>query len=966
MTRRLHFWILLITGLSILAWTCTPKTGNNLAKTEEITSDAAPILDQPPAGATSQGLPIDPQVRIGKLENGLTYYIRANEKPDNIAALRLAVKVGSINEDNDQQGLAHFVEHMAFNGTEHFAKSELIDYLQSIGTRFGPDLNAYTSFDETVYMLQVRTDSMEVLSKGLLILEDWAQAVSFEEEEIDKERGIVVSELRSGLGADQRMRNEYLPVVFYGSKYADRLPIGKREILENAPYEALKRYYRDWYRPDLMAVMAVGDFDPDEIEKEIKSRFGKIPAEQNPRPRETYEFPNHQETMVSIVQDKEARFSTARLLFKHKHQTILTQEDYRKSIIRNLYNQMLNNRLNELRQSAEPPFLYGYSGYGREVGNLDTYTSFTSTAEGKVLEGLKSVLLENLRVLRHGFTASELERAKLERLSRAEANAKEEGKIESDRIVSQCLQHFLNQSPILSPTQQLQLIKEIFPSISLDEVNQLAKKWITDDNRVVVITSPEKEDVPLPTEEKVLALIEEVENSKIEAYEDEVSDEPLLAKELSPLPLASSNEITELGITEWTLSNGVRVILKPTEFQNDEVLFTAFSPGGYSLYPKEDYLSAYFGFFIINESGVGALDKVALQKKLTGKQVNISSSIDELDEGMQGSSTVADLETMFQLTYLYFTAPRKDENVFTSNMTRQKQALQNLMIDPNYYFSDQISRIKYNDDPRRRIPTVKELEQVSLEKIYEIYQDRFEDASDFTFVFVGNFSLERIKPHVLKYLGNLPTTDRQENWKNLDIKLAKGEVKSRFHYGQAPKAQIEITFHGEFDWDIRENRHHFNSLVEVLRNRMRESMREDKGGVYGVGVRGNLSKYPDETYRITISFNAEPDQVDELIQTAMQDIKNARATGASQEDLQKIKAIQRQSRIKNLEKNQFWLNTLRSHYYYGIDPHFITLEKYGELIDGLTSDDIKQMANHCFGNDNYIEIVMTPQSEAKR
>ena len=877
MTKRLYSSFYLIAGVVFLFWACSPKTGKDISTTET---------------PSAQNLPVDQRVRMGKLSNGMAYYIQANEKPENRAELRLAVKAGSINEDDDQQGLAHFVEHMAFNGTEHFAKSELIDFLQSVGTRFGADLNAYTSFDETVYMLQVRTDSMELFDKGLLIMEDWAQAVSFEDEEIDKERGVVISELRSGLGPNQRMRNEYLPVIFYGSKYANRLPIGTREILQNAPYDALKRFYRDWYRPDLMAVMAVGDFDPDEIEKEIVSRFEKIPAVKKPRTRETYGFPDHEKTLVSIAKDKEAAFTSAQLYFKHKHQPVLTKEDYRKEIVQDLYNQMFNNRLNELVQSADPPFINGYSGYGQQVGSLDAYVSFVSTGEGQVLSGLKSALLENLRVLKHGFTASELDRAKVEQLSQVETFAKEEGKFNSSRIVGKYLQHFLEKSPIPSPTQQFQLYKQLLPTIALDEINQLAQQWITDENRVVIITGPDKEDVPLPTEKEVLALIEEVENSTIDPYEDKVTDEPLLSAKLSPATLTNSKEIADLGITEWTLSNGIKVVLKPTDFQNDEILLAAFSPGGSSLYPIEDYQSASFASFVVNGSGVGSFDNIALQKKLTGKQVGVFPSIGELEETLRGSSTIADLETMFQLTYLYFTAPRKDENVFNSLITRQKQVLKNIFVDPNYYFSDKAARIKYKDDPRQRIPTPEELDQVSLERIYEIYQDRFADASDFTFVFVGNFSPDEIKPHVLKYLGNLPSTNRKENWKNPGIRLAKGKVVERFEYGKAPKAQVEITFHGDFDWDNREDRFHFSSLADVLRNRMRESMREEKSGVYGVQIGANVSKFPKEGYSIRISFNAEPDQVDELIQTAMQDIKNVKENGALEEDLQKGKGYQ--------------------------------------------------------------------------
>ncbi|MCB0685870.1 MAG: insulinase family protein [Saprospiraceae bacterium] len=970
---------------------CTPKMAVQTSKSpspdaqkEMMSSDSqpklgpAPMPEKAPEDSAQQGqiaemeqalqqaIPMDPRVRMGTLANGMHYYIQHNEKPEHRAELRLAVAAGSINEDDDQLGLAHFVEHMAFNGTKNFEKSELVDYLQSVGTKFGPDLNAYTSFDETVYMLQVRTDSQALFDKGLLILEDWAHEVSFEDEEIDKERGVVESELRSGLSADERMRNEYLPVIFYESKYAKRLPIGTREIINGASYDALKRFYRDWYRPDLMAVVVVGDIDPNEVESVIKDRFGKIANPDQPREREKFGFPDHKETLVSITKDEEATFTTARVMYKHDHKAVTDLADYRQSLIQSLYNRMLNNRLDELRRKADPPFLFGYSGYGREVGDLDSYTAYVSTGEGEVMKGLEAVLRENRRVNLHGFTETEMERTKIEMLSELETSAKEENKMESGSLAMRYVYNFLNDNPVPSPTQRLQLGQALLPTISLEEVNRIADQWITDgSDRVIVITGPDKENVPLPTREDIFALVDKVDEENIDPYVDEVSNVPLLSEMPTAGSIVSEHKIDEVGITEWTLSNGVKVILKPTDFQNDEISFTAFSPGGTSIYPDDEYRSASMASYITSQSGIADFSLVQLEKMLAGKQVQVGPYIGELEEGLQGFSTIKDQESMFQLIYLYFTDPRTDPETYESLITRQKQILQNIHVNPNYYFRDKVNEVKYHNHLRRGIPTVEDMDQVSLDQITQVYDDRFADASDFTFVFVGNFTTESIRPWVEEYLASLPSLDRKETWKDVGADISEGKVNERFSYGQAPKAQIEMTWSGDFDWDDKAARYYFGSLLDVLRNKLRESMREDQGGVYGVGVSGSPSKYPKEKYSVTVSFNAEPDMVDTLIETAKHDILEVMKKGPTEEDLVKVREVQRQERIKNLKENSFWVNSLKSYYQYGLDPEQILMKNFEPYVKGLKPEDVQMMANKVFDTDNYLEIVMMPGDKIK-
>lgn len=915
-----------------------------------------------PAIGQKKAIPIDPSVRMGQLPNGMRYYIQQNKKPENRAEIRLGINAGSMQEDEDQLGLAHFVEHMCFNGSANFDKNELVDYLESIGTKFGADLNAYTSFDETVYMLQVRTDDEEMLTKGLLVMEDWAGGVSFDSEEIDKERGVVISEWRSRLSPDQRMQQQYFPVMYKNSRYAERLPIGKPEIINNASYETVKRFYKDWYRPNLMAISVVGDFDMDWMETEIITRFSKLTNPENPRLRKEYEVPKHKETLVSICTDKEATFTTINLMYKHDNKKTKTQDDYRRVIVQNLYNRMLNARLGEIAQDADPPFTFAYSGYGGDVGNLATYTGYAMVPEGGAQRGLRVILEENKRALSHGFLATELERQKTEMLKFAEKSFKEKDKTDSRRLVMRYIYHYLDDNPIPSPQQTLEMYERFLPTIKIEEINSLAKNWITKENRVVVISGPEKEEAPLPTEDEVLAILNEIDSKKVEAWEDNVSDAPLLANIPKAGKIKSEQQLDAVNVTEILLENGVRIVLKPTDFKNDEILMTAYSPGGTSLYPDEDYPSASNASSIIDQSGIGEFDISQLTKKLTGKTLGVSPYIGELYEGFNGSSSPEDLETFFQLLHLYFTAPRKDEKAMQSFIAKQKAVYSNLMSNPQYWFFDQLSQIKFEKHPRRGFPSAESLDEISLDRVYDIYKERFADASDFTFVFVGNFETEKMKEYLTTYLGSLPALWRNETWKDVNANYAKGKIDKNFSKGKAPKSLIDITFHGDFEWEDNK-RYDLNALIQVLRIKMRESMREDKGGVYGVRVSGGANKFPKPGYSINISFNSDPGNVEELINTALKDIAKAKEMGAEEKDLTKVKETQRQERIKNLQENRYWNNSLRSYYQNGFDPNEISLEHLEKLIEGLSSDDIKKAANLYFDENNMIKIVMNPEEE---
>ena len=625
---------------------------------------AAPAGTEAPERAV-QRLPIDPRVTYGRLENGIEYIVRENQKPEKRAELRLALEVGSVLEDDDQQGLAHFVEHMAFNGTRRFPKQALVDFMEKIGMGFGPHLNAHTSYDETVYKLRVPTDSAHLVERAFDILEDWATGITFEGEEIDKERGVVVEEWRSGRGAEARVRDRQWPLLFKNSRYADRLPIGKKAVLDTFGHETVRRFYRDWYRPELMHIVAVGDFDADWIEDLIRKRFSRIPPSGSDARKRFYaSVPGHNETLFAIATDPEMPTTSVVVVYKQPVREQGTVEAYRDRLKVRLYSRMLNERLNELTKRPNPPFLGAGTGQGLWVRTKEIYFLGAGVKEDGLIPGLEALIREASRVQRHGFTATELEREKVNTLRGFERAFEERDKQRSGGLAGEYVRHFMDNESIPGIEIEFELAKTLLPGIQLGEVNRLATEWITDRDRVVLVTAPEKAGVEIPTEQQLLAAVERVRGEEIVPYVDAVADISLLSNVPAPGTIVAEKQIPETGLTEWTLSNGVRVGLKPTDFKNDQILFASYSAGGHSLVEDPDYIPASTAVAVLGEGGLGAFDQIELRKKLAGKAVSISPWIGELQEGMSGSASPKDLETMFQLVYLAFTAPRTDSSAF--------------------------------------------------------------------------------------------------------------------------------------------------------------------------------------------------------------------------------------------------------------------------------------------------------------
>ena len=905
-------------------------------------------------------IPLDPKVVTGKLDNGLTYYIRQNSKPENKVELRLAVNIGSMLENADQQGLAHFLEHMAFNGTKNFEKNELVSYLQSVGVKFGAHLNAYTSFDETVYMLNLPTEDEEVVNKGLQILEDWAHNITFEEEEIDKERGVVIEEWRLGQGASQRMREKWFPVMMKDSRYAERLPIGKKEVLENFKYKTLKNFYEKWYRPELMAVVVVGDIDVGKMEEKVKEQFSKIPASKKPIERPFYEVPPHQETLIATATDKEASFTQIQLLYKRPKKETETIKDYGDFVLQQVYDGMLNQRLSELTQQAEPPFMYAGAGYGAFVRTKDTYSYFAIVPPGGVTKGLTSLIEESKRALLHGFTQGELDRYKQELLVYYEKAYKERDKTESKNYASEYVAHFLEDSPAPGIENELQYLMAFLPTVTLEKVNEKTEALTANNNRVVVVTAPEKEGMEIPTEEEIGEILEKADALEPAPYEDNLTATALMEDIPTAGKVVSKTE-KPLDVTEVKLSNGVTVVLKPTDFKNDQIIMDALNFGGHSVYDLENYYSAEFAANIVTESGVKDFSVTDLQKLMTGKIAYVSPYIREITEGFRGSCAPKDLEPMMQLLHLYITAPRKDQEAFTSFMNKTKAVYANLMASPDNYFYDQTARLLSQNHPRGGgLPKMEDFDKIDLDKAFDIYNERFKDIQNFTFFFIGNFEIDVMLPLLETYLGSLPANDAKAEYKDVGIRYPEGVIKKEYKKGKDAKSQVKLAFTGDFDYD-RKEAYHISSLAEILDIKLTESLREEESGVYGVSAFGYTDKIPHSNYYLGIEFPCAPENVDRLIEATFKEIKKLQENGPTEEDLNKIKETQKLEMKENLKKNEFWLSTLRNSYLY--DKDYTKLMDYEEKINGLTIEGLKETANKYYNFDNYVQAVLYPEVE---
>jgi len=903
-------------------------------------------------------IPPDPSIIIGKLDNGITYYIKANKKPEKRAELIIALKAGALLEDDDQKGLAHFCEHMAFNGTKNFPKNDLVNYLESTGVRFGSDLNAFTSYDRTVYMLTLPTDNADQFEKGLQVLEDWGHNVTYDDTEIDKERGVILEEWRLRKGAQDRVRKLHSPWIYYNSRYASRDIIGDTNIITKAPYDALKRFYRDWYRPDLMGIVAVGDFDPIKMEKQIKEHFSKIPARQNERKKTDYNMPSHKENFVSIATDKELTNPTIMLYFKREGRPKGTYDDLRQTMASRLFSEMFSSRLDEIRRKPNPPYIMAFAGEDDFEGNARVFRIMANCKGESFKDGIKTAFTEAYRVYQNGFTQSELDRTKKQVLRDVEQARDEEAKKESKRFAMEFVANFLDKEAIPGIEKELAFYKEWLPTITLREINALAQVFIRKENSVVTVSAPEKSEVYVPSKDEIMKIWETTYSEKIPAYVDDFVEKPLLSKQLKPGSIINEKSLPEIGVTELTLSNGIKVVLKPTDFKNDEISFSAFSPGGTSQLSDKDFYAARSADQILASSGLGEFNQTQLEKVLTGKIARVNTMISDLFENVSGSASVKDMKTMFELIYLKFTEPRKDKESFDSYINKLSSQIKGSKNSPRSVFSDTVQVTLANYNFRSKPMTEELLNEFNLDKSYEFYKNRFADASDFTFIFVGNFKPDEIKPMLTKYIANLPSINRKENWNDAGIKYPKGEVKKEVKKGIEKQATVVLTWTGDFDY-TRENRFKLRSAIEVLNIKLREVLREEKGGVYGVRAMPQVKHFPRSEYVITISFGCNPDRVEELISAVSEQMKKMTENQPEETNMTKIKEIQLHEREVRLKENQFWMMGLSSYYQNNEDPNLLIQDD--KLINSLTAEDVHLAAKQYFTTPNYYRFVLNPE-----
>jgi zinc protease len=934
--------------LAAAALVCLSPSQPAFAQTPEATKR---IVDAP--------LPFDPAVTVGVLPNGMRYYIRENRKPEKRAELRLVVNAGSVLEDEDQRGLAHMVEHMAFRGTKRFAGNEISSYLESVGMRYGPDINAYTSFDETVYMVTIPTDTAAIVDKGFQILTEWAHNIALEPSQVEKERPVVIEEWRLGQGAENRMQNRWFPVLFFGSRYGARLPIGDKTVLETHKPATLRRFYETWYRPDLMAVVAVGDFDRRQIEILIKRYLGSIPPSTGSRPRTVFPVPPHDSALVSINTDREATRSVIRLLYKQAKRSNTTTTSYRQHLVEQLFGSMFNDRFSEITQKPNPPFITAHAAQGDLVRSAESFSLTAIVADNGIQRGLKALLTEGERVKRFGFLQSELDRAKKDLQRGIEQAYAEREKTNSSVYADSYVSSFLQSEPSMSVEYHLAAITRFLPTVTLAEVNELAGEWMTDGNRALVTTSPDKPGILNPTRSELLLAFDSVKRAGIAAFTETAPSQRLVEKDPVAGRVVFERQVKEIGVTEWKLSNGVRLLLKPTDFNADQVSFTAYSPGGASLLADSVYVAASAADLIPLTSGVGKFSVVDLQKFLAGKQVSVSPNIDDLSEGFFGGASQRDVETMLQLVYLYFTEPRLDTALVNTFLGRFRGVLANRSASPEAAFSDTLQVTMAQHSIREQPVSAAILDQIDPFKSYGFYKERFSDGSGFTFVFVGNFNVDSIKPLIEKWLGGLPSTGKKETWRDTGIRPPTGVVERVVKKGAEPKARTALVFTGPFEY-TRQNRYHLSALAELLNIKLREALRENLGGTYGVSVSPSAFRDPEPSYRFTIGFGSAPERLEALTEAAFAQIDSVKKFGTTSEYLNKVKEAALRGRETALKQNDYWRSQLSTFDQSGWP--LAEIPNGDRLINSLTVQDLQRAATKYLRRDKYVRVSLYPES----
>ncbi len=941
-----------------------------LAVAGTITSGQTPAPGRETSAASvasyslSQQMPVDPEVVVGTLPNGVRYYVRANGKPSHRAELRLVVKAGSVLEDDDQQGLAHFVEHMEFEGTRHFPRQSLLDFLSSLGLSIGPDANAATSYDDTQYTLRVPTEVPGVLDRALLVLEDWAQGATFDQSGIDRERGIVLSEWRMYLGAGERTQDKIRHVQLEGSRYANRSPIGKPEIIEHAQRAQLMRFYHDWYRPDLTAVIVVGDIDRNAVVTMIKDHFSSLASPSPERPRPAFDVPDHPGTRYAVVTDKETTATVVELSDLRPARNQGSVGGYRDLMVDQLFAAMLSTRLDELSQSAKPPFLR--AGADRRLFPMprtkDEAVLQALVSNDGVTRGLDALVTELQRVTQFAFTATELARAKQAMMSAYERVVTESPDRESQSRADEYTRNFLQDEALPTIWQELAFHRRFVPGITLAEINALTKDWFPDQNRLVVVSAPEAAGVVMPDQSQLAAVVKTALAKRLEPYVDAGAEHALMDAPPARGTIVKATAHPEAGITEWTLSNGATIVLKPTTLKEDQILFRAVAAGGTSLASDTDFIPARVADDVIPAGGVGRFSDVMLDRMLTGKALAVRPFIGETNEGMGGGSTPQDLETMFQLLYLRFTQPRSDPTAFAAMVSQAKALLANQMASPDVVFNQAIEDALSRNNLRRRPETLATVDQWNLEKSMAFYKARFADASNFTFVFVGSFKPDTIKPFVETYIASLPATRAHETWRDVGIAPPTGVVDKTVVKGIAPKSEVAIVFSGPFQYDDA-HRLALRTMTLVLQSRLFDAIRQELGGTYSIEVTPDTDKFPRPQYSVRIEWTCDPTRTATLVRRVFDEIEGLRATPLAPGQMALIREALVREFEKNSQDNGYLLREISRRYEDGDAANVAAVAKLPEQIAALTADAIQQAAQTYLNPANHVKVTLMPETK---
>lgn len=903
-------------------------------------------------------LPKDPNVIVGKLPNGITYYLRHNEEPKDRASFYIIRDAGALLENDEQDGLAHFLEHMAFNGTKNFPGKGIISTLEKYGVAFGRNINAYTAHNETVYNLSsVPSTDEKLLDTCLMILHDWSYYLTLDDEEIDNERGVISEEWRTRRNSSFRIQKQTFPVLFKGSQYAVRDVIGSLDVIKNFKHQTIRDFYHEWYRTDLEAIAVVGDFDVAKMEQRIKDIFTSIPMVENPKPRPFFEIPEHEEIYYCLATDKEAQrsnISITTMLRDIPAEQKNTHQYLKDNLISSFYNSMINSRISELMQQSNPPFLGGSIGFGGFVRGYNSYSVSATAKQNEEDKALEAILTENERIKRYGFTPSELERVKTNMLVGLESAYKEKDKTNSESYIGEMQSNFLEEEPIIDFEYYYQAAKQLIPTITVNDVNAKFNEWNTDKNRTIIISGP-SEDAKHLTKEEVLAIMDKVSKSDIEPFHDQTTEASLISEDLPGSKVVATKELPQFDAVEWTLGNGAKVIFRKADYEKDAVSLNSYSKGGTSLYDVDMLASAENTSSFAGAYGVGDFDAITLKKLLTGKMASCGVSISGMSESVNGGSTPQDFETMLQLLYLRFEKPRFDKEVHESIMNRNRAAIVNMEKNPQKIMQDSITLIMSNYSPRALIFNEDYLNQIDIAKIEQVYRDRIKDASDFTFFIVGNIEEATVKPLVEKYIGSLKSENRKENWRDNKVRSPKGKTVKVIELElETPKATVITNFSKEMKYSTYNNICN-NVLKSILDLRYTENIREKEGGTYGVSVQSSSTREPYSSYSMTMSFDCDPSKADHLKSLIYAETEKMMKEAPTAEEMNKVISNLKKNREQSKPHNSYWMSAIYSYYVTGINP--ADPKNFEEIVDKLTPKDIQKFAQSLFKGADVVDMT---------